>query len=66
MEKGVCKIKPTEFFDIAALQGFYGLERGGLIGKKDYVRKYWEDITIKLAPAMGCSHGLLCVVEITD
>jgi SAM-dependent methyltransferase len=49
MEKETYKIKPTEFFDIAAQQGFYGLERGGLIGKKDYVRKYWEDITIKLA-----------------
>jgi SAM-dependent methyltransferase len=43
-----CKIKPAEFFDIAAQQGFYGLERGGLTGKKDYVRKYWEDIVIKL------------------
>jgi SAM-dependent methyltransferase len=43
-----CKIKPAEFFDIAAQQGFYGLEEGGLTGKKDYVRKYWEDISIKL------------------
>jgi hypothetical protein len=46
--EGKCKIKPAEFFDIAAQQGFYGLERGGLTGKKDYVRKYWEDIAIKL------------------
>lgn len=42
------KIKPAEFFDIAALQGFYGLESSGLTGKKDFVRKYWEDIAIKL------------------
>lgn len=38
----------TEFFDIAARQGFYGLEKGGLYGKKDNVRKYWEDISIKI------------------
>lgn len=38
----------TEFFDIAARQGFYGLEKGGLFGKKDNVRKYWEDISIKI------------------
>lgn len=37
----------TEFFEVAAQQGFYGLERGGLFGKKDNVRKYWEDISIK-------------------
>ncbi len=43
-----CKIEPAEFFDIAAQQGFYGLEYSGLTGKKDYVRKYWEDIAIKL------------------
>lgn len=41
------KIKPAEFYDIAAQVGFYGLEKGGLTGKKDYVRKYWEDIVIK-------------------
>ena len=41
------KIKPAEFYDIAAQVGFYGLEEGGLAGKKDYVRKYWEDIVIK-------------------
>ncbi|MCE8423975.1 MAG: class I SAM-dependent methyltransferase [Candidatus Methanoperedens sp.] len=49
MGEDKCKIKPAEFFDIAAIQGFYGLERSGLTGKKDYVRKYWEDITIKLS-----------------
>lgn len=38
----------TEFFETAAKLGFYGLERGGLAGKKDNVRKYWEDTTIKL------------------
>ncbi|MDO9097481.1 MAG: class I SAM-dependent methyltransferase [Candidatus Methanoperedens sp.] len=41
------KIEPAEFYDIAAEVGFYGLEKGGLTGKKDYVRKYWEDIVIK-------------------
>ena len=41
------KIKPAEFYDIAAQVCFYGLEEGGLAGKKDYVRKYWEDIVIK-------------------
>jgi len=49
MEEDKCKIKPAEFFDIAAIQGFYGLESSGLTGKKDFVRKYWEDITIKLS-----------------
>lgn len=39
----------TEFFEVAAQQGFYGVERGGLSGKKDNVRKYWEDISIKTA-----------------
>lgn len=78
-----CKIKPAEFFDIAAQQGFYGLERGGPTGKKDYVRKYWEDIAIKLTvynsieklltkrndirvADLGCGHGLLYIVEITE
>ncbi len=44
-----CKVKPSEFYDIAAQQGFYGLERGGLTGKNDNVRKYWEDVIIKLS-----------------
>lgn len=48
MEKGKCIIRPAEFFDVAAQQGFYGLEAGGLTGKKDHVRKYWEDIVTKL------------------
>ncbi|MDO8725422.1 MAG: class I SAM-dependent methyltransferase [Candidatus Methanoperedens sp.] len=41
------KIEPAEFYDVAAQVGFYGLEKGGLTGKKDYARKYWEDIIIK-------------------
>lgn len=48
MKENRCKLKPSEFFDIAAQQGYYGLEGSGLSGKKDYVRKYWEDIAIKL------------------
>ncbi|MBU1154077.1 class I SAM-dependent methyltransferase [bacterium] len=39
----------TEFYEIAVEQGFYGLEKSGLFGKKDNVRKYWEDIFIKLS-----------------
>lgn len=39
----------TEFYETAVQLGFYGIERGGLFGKKDNVRKYWEDISIKLA-----------------
>ncbi|TRZ90304.1 MAG: hypothetical protein D4R88_03975 [Methanosarcinales archaeon] len=46
-EMSTKKIKPAEFYDIAAQVGFYGVEKGGLTGKKDYVRKYWEDIVIK-------------------
>jgi len=38
----------TEFYEAAVRQGFYGLEAGGLFGKKDNVRKYWEDLFIKL------------------
>ncbi len=39
----------TEFFEAAVRAGFYGIERGGLFGKKDNVRKYWEDTFIKSA-----------------
>ena len=42
------KIKAEEFYDIAAKRGFYGLETSGLTGKMDNVRKYWEDVVIKL------------------
>lgn len=38
----------TEFYEAAVSRGFYGLERSGLYGIKDNVRKYWEDISIKL------------------
>ncbi len=48
MEKDKCKIKPAEFYDILVQRGFYGLETSGLTGKKDNVRKYWEDVIIKL------------------
>jgi len=37
----------TEFFETAVLLGYYGSEAGGLFGKKDNVRKYWEDFSIK-------------------
>ena len=39
----------TEFFESAVKMGFYGIERSGLEGKKDNVRKYWEDVFIKLS-----------------
>lgn len=39
----------TEFYEAAVQRGFYGVERSGLFGKKDNVRKYWEDISIKLS-----------------
>lgn len=38
----------TEFYETAVETGFYGLEKSNLFGKKDNVRKYWEDIFIKL------------------
>ncbi|MCK9212272.1 MAG: class I SAM-dependent methyltransferase [Ignavibacteriaceae bacterium] len=40
-------MEKTEFFETAVQHGFYGLDKGGLNGKKDNVRKYWEDISIK-------------------
>lgn len=39
----------TEFFETAVKSGFYGIEKGGLFGKRDNVRKYWEDTSIKLS-----------------
>jgi len=42
-------MRKTEFYEAAVRQGFYGLEAGGLFGKKDNVRKYWEDLFIKLS-----------------
>lgn len=41
--------RQTEFYEAAVQLGFYGTDTGGLTGKKDYVRKFWEDIAIKLA-----------------
>jgi hypothetical protein len=44
----------TEFYETAVQLGFHGLERGGLRGKKDNVRKYWEDTVVDLwASVMG-------------
>ena len=37
----------TEFYDTAVAMGFYGSEESSLFGKKDNVRKYWEDMVIK-------------------
>jgi len=39
----------TEFYETAVRQGFYGIDEGGIAGKKDNVRKYWEDVFIKLS-----------------
>ena len=38
----------TEFFETAVSLGFYGADTSGIFGKKDNVRKYWEDMFIKL------------------
>lgn len=38
----------TEFYEVAVRAGFYGRDHGGLFGKKDNARKYWEDMCIKL------------------
>jgi len=40
-------MRRTEFYEVAVKAGFYGLERSGMSGKKDNVRKYWEDVFIK-------------------
>ncbi|MFA5251695.1 MAG: class I SAM-dependent methyltransferase, partial [Phycisphaerae bacterium] len=39
----------TEFYESAVKHGFYGVDKSGLFGKKDNVRKYWEDISIKMS-----------------
>jgi SAM-dependent methyltransferase len=39
----------TEFFETAVKHGFYGMDKSGLFGKKDNVRKYWEDVSIKMS-----------------
>jgi SAM-dependent methyltransferase len=41
-------INRTEFYEVAVGAGFYGPDDSSLTGKKDNVRKYWEDISIKL------------------
>ena len=38
----------TEFYEVAVRSGFYGVDRSSLFGKKDNVRKFWEDMSIKL------------------
>jgi SAM-dependent methyltransferase len=40
-------MRRTEFYETAVKAGFYGVERSGMFGKKDNVRKYWEDVSIK-------------------
>ena len=39
----------TEFYEIAVKRGFYGVSESGLFGKKDNVRKFWEDVFIKMS-----------------
>ena len=48
----------TEFYETAVQRGFYGTERSGLYGKKDNVRKYWEDVFIKLSIRPALEHIL--------
>ena len=58
----------TEFFETAVMLGFYGTESGGLYGKKDNVRKYWEDYSIKnlLKPVILDLLNLKEKIKITD
>lgn len=37
----------TEFYETAVSMGFYGNEEASLFGKKDNVRKFWEDMVLK-------------------
>jgi len=39
----------TEFYESAVKHGFYGVDKSGLFGKKDNVRKYWEDVSVKMS-----------------
>jgi SAM-dependent methyltransferase len=39
----------TEFFEAAVKRGFYGMDKSALFGKKDNVRKYWEDAAVKMS-----------------
>jgi SAM-dependent methyltransferase len=47
-------MRRTELYETAVKAGFYGIERSGVFGKKDNVRKYWEDVFIKttIRPAL--------------
>lgn len=47
-EKVRCWMPITEFFEAASKLGFYGLDKNTLVGKKDCMRKYWEDVSIKM------------------
>jgi SAM-dependent methyltransferase len=38
----------TEFYETAVSMGFYGNDEANLFGKKDNVRKYWEDMVLKI------------------
>lgn len=38
----------SEFYDKAVSLGFYGNEESGLTGKKDNVRKFWEEMSTKV------------------
>jgi argonaute-like protein implicated in RNA metabolism and viral defense len=38
----------SEFYDKAVSLGYYGNEESGLSGKKDNVRKFWEEMSTKV------------------
>jgi SAM-dependent methyltransferase len=38
----------SEFYDKAVSLGFYGNDESGLTGKKDNVRKFWEEMSMKV------------------
>ena len=59
----------TEFYEAVVRRGFYGIDGGGLIGKRDNVRKYWEDIFIKLGlreavTSLLAEKGVLRIVDL--
>lgn len=39
--------RSDRWYDSAAKRGYYAIEQAGLSGKKDHVRRYWEDMAIK-------------------
>ena len=64
-------MRRTEFFEAAVRAGFYGIERGGLFGKKDNVRKYWEDAFVKAAvrpsiESLLAANDRLRIVEVQE